>query len=733
MRNYVIINGVNSLTIQGLAINTLPPITKPMIRTQREEIDGRDGDIVTELGYSAYDKQIEIGLWGTYDINDIIKYFTGEGTIVFSNEDDKYYNFKILDQIDYQKLLKFKTATITLHCQPFKYPLEEEPVEAEITTLTGTGETLTLNNTEEAPMSLVYKGNTSQNGTPTPDSPIPIQVVSGDNSIVVCGKNLFNKATTTTGKIVSRADGTLSNSNTYSASDYIPMAENTTYTLDGGDTSTSSFNRWYSACYDKDKNYIGYVSNADTFTTIPNTRYMRFTVYTDKLDTALLVKGNTLGTYEAYTGESYPISLGDIELLKIGTYQDKIDKSSGKNLFNIQSIVKGRLDSGVIGYESATTSLTLNDTSFSFTTNATWRGVSTEDYIEVKPSTDYVLKIATTSTTGVVMACYDENKTWLSNATQTTVETGITKFTTLASTKYARISIQLSTTGTCNIDIPQLTESSTALEYEPYGTGWYVKKEIGKVVLDGSEEGWSYPSTNRFNLDSSFNDYFKSKDNITYLSNYYEAFGQTNDNGGFNTLTTNTNYGFNLSSTSTNYYTIRFKDTRYTSTADFKTWLSTHNTTIYYVLNTPTYTLIEDSTLIEELESMKKSYEGQTNISQENNDMPFELDVSVTFLTPMEINNIGNIYAKPILTIEGTGNIGVVLNDIQILDIDLTNNGKIAIDVTKLEAYNPDDDTLLNRLVTGDYMKLLINEGENTITFTGNVSGATLTNYVRWI
>ena len=62
MRDYVIINGVNSTTIQGLKIKIMPPITKPMMRTQTEEIDGRDGDLVIELGYSAYDKQMEIGL-----------------------------------------------------------------------------------------------------------------------------------------------------------------------------------------------------------------------------------------------------------------------------------------------------------------------------------------------------------------------------------------------------------------------------------------------------------------------------------------------------------------------------------------------------------------------------------------------------------------------------------------------------------------------------------------------
>lgn len=142
MRNFVIINGVNSNTINGLGINELPPITKPEMRNIREEIDGRDGDIITDLGYSAYDKTITIGLFGTgYDINDIISFFNGEGTIVFSNEPDKYYNFKILNQIDYESLQKFRTASITFHCQPFKYPLSETPIST-----TSPGSEMTVNN-----------------------------------------------------------------------------------------------------------------------------------------------------------------------------------------------------------------------------------------------------------------------------------------------------------------------------------------------------------------------------------------------------------------------------------------------------------------------------------------------------------------------------------------------------------------------------------------------------------
>ena len=125
MRNYIILNGVHSDTIPGLLIQSLAPITKPKIRTQIEEIDGRDGDIVTKLGYGAYDKELSIGLSYNYDIDQIISYFNSQGTVIFSNEEDKYYNYQILDQIDFERLLRYKTAIVKLHVQPFKYSAED--------------------------------------------------------------------------------------------------------------------------------------------------------------------------------------------------------------------------------------------------------------------------------------------------------------------------------------------------------------------------------------------------------------------------------------------------------------------------------------------------------------------------------------------------------------------------------------------------------------------------------
>lgn len=125
MMNEIILNGVSSTELTGLIIQTLPPIVKPAIRNQKEEIDGQDGDLITKLGYAAYDKSFNIGLSYNYDIDEIIAFFNSEGTVIFSNEDDKYYNYQILEQIDFERLIRFKTATVNMHVQPFKYSTVE--------------------------------------------------------------------------------------------------------------------------------------------------------------------------------------------------------------------------------------------------------------------------------------------------------------------------------------------------------------------------------------------------------------------------------------------------------------------------------------------------------------------------------------------------------------------------------------------------------------------------------
>lgn len=121
MRPYIILNGVSSNNINGLLIQSLPPITKPQMRTTTEEIAGRDGDIVTTSGYKAYDKELSVGLYGDFNVDEVIDYLTQAGDIVFSNELDKYYKCAQYGRVDYEKLCRFRQATVTYHVQPFKY------------------------------------------------------------------------------------------------------------------------------------------------------------------------------------------------------------------------------------------------------------------------------------------------------------------------------------------------------------------------------------------------------------------------------------------------------------------------------------------------------------------------------------------------------------------------------------------------------------------------------------
>lgn len=130
--NWIEINGIRSTFIDGLMINQLPPITKPGKRVEVTEVDGLDGDIIQELGYEAYDKEFNISILPNGDVNEIIEYLNSEGKIMFSNEQGKYYKFKTVGRIDFERLIRYKTATVVIHCQPYKYS-DEAARECDIT------------------------------------------------------------------------------------------------------------------------------------------------------------------------------------------------------------------------------------------------------------------------------------------------------------------------------------------------------------------------------------------------------------------------------------------------------------------------------------------------------------------------------------------------------------------------------------------------------------------------
>lgn len=201
--NNIIFKGVLSTTLDGLLISELPPITKPAMRTRQTAIDGRDGSIVEKLGYQSYNKTIIIGLHGEYDINKIIKYFSGEGEVVFSNEPDKVYKASVVDKIDFERLVRYRKAKVTFLVQPFKYKKDEAMKETEIATASGSnvvlndsasGKIFSLNIYGTIPLKSV-SGAMSVEGANLIENTLQSQTINGltftvnaDKSITINGK-----------------------------------------------------------------------------------------------------------------------------------------------------------------------------------------------------------------------------------------------------------------------------------------------------------------------------------------------------------------------------------------------------------------------------------------------------------------------------------------------------------------------------------------------------------------
>lgn len=465
--------------------------------------------------------------------------------------------------------------------------------------ITASGTNISLNNTIEAPMKIEYNpSELTQEGTPTPSSPQDIHTISGDNTIVVEGKNLFNKNTITSGRVISRNTGTTSTNNDYGATDYIPINENTTFTCTG-------FNVWYTACYDKNKAYLGYMENSNTMTTLTGTSYIRASLLLTNLNTAQIEYGSTATTYEPHQENTYPINL-DFDYCKIGNYEDRIFRTSGKNLFdknnaNILNAYLSSADNKIID-------------------NAVNRTL----YINCEPNTTYTItKIASATfsvaytkelpANNVVIYGYNTQASVVSNNyRKITITTG-------DGAKYLACrfmqTVQDTLTQEQLLATIQIEKGSTATPYEPYGTNeWYIKKNIGKVVLDGSES-WELDTTKTitqvFNSNNAITNRLLS--NINYFSNYFTTQDGDTEKIAF--------------TTDQNRVYLAINKTTANSEAELRTWLSTHNTIVYYILATPTYTKITGE-LANQLEAVKYSMDSQTSISQVNDDLPFELSVS---------------------------------------------------------------------------------------------------------
>lgn len=373
--------------------------------------------------------------------------------------------------------------------------------------------------------------------------------------------------------------------------------------------------------YDSNKNYIKRTNDQVRSETTPftlnldtNTKYIRIryaggsTITTIPTNMQIQLElGSSATTYEPYY---------NYELSKIGTYQDKLKKTTGKN------------------YVDQATELRQGGTTVADNTR-----VSISVKKQLKANTTYTL-ISNLSTSfnyafvlGTKVAPWGANQQLFDSGWQ-----NASTYYSYTTTQDCYINIPIRKTNNGTITPSEIENFSfmlyegaydSSIEIEPYGSDkWYIEKNIRKYAINGASGSYSKPSTNRFNIDGALTDYLKEVNVVTCLADKYVCYAQKGSNNDFNTLVANENFGLDLSS-STSGNTIRIKDTNYDDINQFKTWLASNNVELLYVLATPTYEEITNETLLNELNELEKmmSYNGQTNISISGN-LPMILDVT---------------------------------------------------------------------------------------------------------
>ena len=189
------------------------------------------------------------------------------------------------------------------------------------------------------------------------DAPLERLELGGKTEQVqTSGKQLFDKENLAVG--VLENDGSIAYSNNYYTSDYIAVEPNTKYIC----TRTGSKRLKF---YSVDKQPIQTVNFSDanveqggSFTTRETTKYVRFSVMGDYINTVMFTSGVSFLPYEPYTGgkpspsPEYPQEIKNSGKWNEETQKYEVDvKVTGKNLLNLQKEpdVKGTYQGWKVG------------------------------------------------------------------------------------------------------------------------------------------------------------------------------------------------------------------------------------------------------------------------------------------------------------------------------------------------------------------------------------------------
>lgn len=446
---------------------------------------------------------------------------------------------------------------------------------------------------------------------PNPDYPQDVNVVQGKQTILASGKNLFLIPETETKNgvtLTKNSDGTFNLSGTATATATFnikldAMIESGTYTLSKSEG-----------------NFIAVVQ--DYLNTSWLSQLITLNYNVNSVTTSINPVGNRVSfVIQARNGITYNLQNVKIQLEKnpsatqFEVHQNKIVNFDlrGKNLLympdgtNVSQNITWVVSDGVATGNGTTTSTFTGVTTFKLNSP-----LPAGTYTFSRPeASKYVLEFA-----------HDDSNGNTYNGVNYRIPSNQTSKTFTITHDIAKITVALlrdpndSNLGTLtNFSFrAQLEIGNAATTYQPYhapielckigsyqdyiykgADGWYVHKDIGKIILDGSnDEDWgiSYPGTSNY--------FYRYK----YLTNFIYDGSKT---PWVSNIVTHGSIGSTTTTEGgmiTDVGEVRIRYGTEMSLADWLAKLATTNMILYYALATPTNTKITDTTIITQLDAI---------------------------------------------------------------------------------------------------------------------------------
>ena len=240
---------------------------------------------------------------------------------------------------------------------------------------------------------------------------------------------------------------------------YIPCSPNTTYSV--YKTATARF----AMAWTENAPSVGATCSGRTtqlsITTGSTANYLVIYYYNSIYDT--LTEQQIRDTIVIVSGSTAPSTY-----IPYG-YKIPISNTSGvtENLLNPENVEKGRIDNGVVGYQSGTSALTWDNSTnrINYTTTIQYRGFVTEVF-DVVPNSYYTLNYTPSDDTTIRIAFYNSSDEWLNEDIVVYYSTSRPYSITIPNdASKMRIAFNATNSGDHYIETPMLASGSTAPDH----------------------------------------------------------------------------------------------------------------------------------------------------------------------------------------------------------------------------------------------------------------------------